>query len=186
MLDAIVVLQVDLSENATLLQQDEIQSAHLTHKQVTIFTSHTWIDKNVKKGSAIVSDYPNHTKESMYSFRSFLFSKLSEKYKSIKVINVLSDGAASQFKQHYLFSNIHEWKNEFSMKLIWNFFAISHGKGAVVGIGCTVKRSFWRAVRAGTTAPLDALSYAEIASNRNPNINVEYSISHQLKLREIQ
>ena len=32
-----VVLQLDFSENASLLQQNEIQSAHWTHKQVTVF-----------------------------------------------------------------------------------------------------------------------------------------------------
>ena len=82
----------------------------------------------------------------MHTFISFLFSKLAEKYKSIKVINVFSDGAASQFKQCYLFSNLHKWENEFSMKLIWNFFATSHGKGAVDGLGGMVKRSIWRVV----------------------------------------
>ena len=43
-----VVLQVDFSENVTLLEQNEVQSAHWTHKQVTIFTTHTWINKHVK------------------------------------------------------------------------------------------------------------------------------------------
>ena len=41
-----VTLQVDFSENATLIEQDEIQSAHWTHKQVTIFTAHAWVDMN--------------------------------------------------------------------------------------------------------------------------------------------
>jgi len=36
-------------------------------------------------------------------------------------------------------------------------------------------------VRAGTTAPLDATSYAEIASNRNPNINVEHVSSAEIE-----
>ena len=35
-----VVLQVDFSENATLLEQNEVQSAHWSNKQVTIFTTH--------------------------------------------------------------------------------------------------------------------------------------------------
>ena len=33
-----VVLQVDFSENVTILEQNEVQSAHWTHKQVTILT----------------------------------------------------------------------------------------------------------------------------------------------------
>ena len=102
--------------------------------------------QNVTESFAIVSDNLNHTKEAVHTFISFLFSKLAEKYKSIKVINVFSDGAASQFKQCYLFSNLHKWENEFSMKLIWNFFATSHGKGAVDGLGGMVKRSIWRVV----------------------------------------
>ena len=44
------------------------------------------------------------------------------------------------------------------MKMIWSFFATFHGKGAVDGIGGMVKRSVWRVVRAGTTAPPDAAS----------------------------
>jgi len=36
-------------------------------------------------------------------------------------------------------------------------------------------------VRAGTTAPLDAASYAEIASDRNPNVNVKYISSAEIK-----
>ena len=94
-----VVLQVDFSENATLLQQDEIQSAHLIHKQVTIFTAHAWINQGVKESFVIVSDNLNHTKEAVYTFMPALFQELSMKYPSIKVINIFSDGAGSQSKQ---------------------------------------------------------------------------------------
>ena len=65
-------------------------------------------------------------------------------------------------------------------------FATSHGKVAVDGIGGTVKRSVWRVVRAGTTAPLDAASYAEIASNRIPNINVEYISSAEIEKDSVE
>ena len=57
-----VVLQVDFSENATIIHQDEIQSAHWSHQQVTIFTAHVWIDKNVKESFAVISDNLIHTK----------------------------------------------------------------------------------------------------------------------------
>ena len=36
-------------------------------------------------------------------------------------------------------------------------------------------------MRAGNTVPLDAASYAEIASNRNPNINVKYISSAEIE-----
>ena len=44
-----VVVQVDFSENATLVQQNEIQYAHCTHKQVTIFTAPAWINQGIKE-----------------------------------------------------------------------------------------------------------------------------------------
>ena len=75
-----------------------------------------------------------------------LFEKITQKYISVKVINIFSDGAASQFKRRYLFSNLYEWQNDYSVQIMWNFFATSHGKGAVDGIGGTVKRSVWRNV----------------------------------------
>ena len=36
------VLQVDFSENATIMSQNETQSAHWNHAQATLFTAHTW------------------------------------------------------------------------------------------------------------------------------------------------
>ena len=57
---------------------------------------------------------------------------LGEKFPSIKVLTVFSDGAGSQFKQRFLFSNLHYWEQD--LKLTWNFFATSHGKGVVDGL----------------------------------------------------
>ena len=60
---------------------------------------------------------------------------LKEKFPSIKVLNVFSDGAGSQFKQRFLFWNLHYWEQDHHLKLTWNFFATSHGKGVVDGLG---------------------------------------------------
>ena len=110
-----------------------------------------------------------------------LFKLLVTKNPKIKIANVFSDGASSQFKQRYLFSNLHEWENDFGFKLVWHFFATSHGKGAVDEIGGTLKRSVWRVVRAGANCPVDAASYAEIATKRNPNTNVVFIPTEDIK-----
>ena len=65
---------------------------------------------------------------------TILYKYLVEKYPSIKLINTFSDGAASQFKQRYLFSNIHLWETNLNIQILWHFFATSHGKGAVDGM----------------------------------------------------
>ena len=142
-----IVLQVDFSENATITAQREIQAAHWCHAQVTIFTAHAWINEEMNLSIVIVSDDLNHTKYSVYTYMQFIFICLKEKYVSIETIAIFSDGAASQFKQRYLFSNLHSWEMEHDIKLSWNFFATSHGKGVVDGIGETVKRTVWRHIK---------------------------------------
>ena len=112
--------------------------------------------------SFIIVSY-SHTTEAVYTFTSVLFHKLSENYTSIRTL-VFSDGVAFQFKRWYLFSNLHSWEKKFSIGLTWYFFATSHGKGSVDGIGGTVNRSVWRATHAGSTVPCDAASNAEFAA----------------------
>ena len=58
---------------------------------------------------------------------------------------------------------------------------MSHGKGAVDGLGGTIKRSVWRFVKAGGNAPSDAMSYSEIASQRNANINIFFILSEDIE-----
>ena len=70
--ESLVALQVNFSENASLLQQNEIQAAYCPH-QVTIFTAHAWIGEGVKESFPIVSESLNHTKEVVYIFMSVLF-----------------------------------------------------------------------------------------------------------------
>ena len=135
-----VILQLDFSENASLLQQNETRAVHWTHQQITIFTAHAWIGEGVKESFVIMSDSLNHTKEAVYTFMSVLFWKLSKKYTFIRTITVFSDGAASQFKE-YLFPNLHGWEKKFSSGLTWIFLSHLAGIGAVDGIGGTVKWS---------------------------------------------
>ena len=93
---------------------------------------------------------------------------------SIKVLNVFSDGAGSQFKQKKLFSNLHYWEQDHHLKLTWNFFATSQGKGVVDGLGGTVKRAVWRHVRSEKVHITTAEEYAKIAEQHNPKIHLQF------------
>lgn len=135
-----ILLQVDFSENATLAFQDEKQSGHWSHKQATLFTAHAWIGTEESQSMFIVSDELQHDKLSVNAFMSYIFTTLKNKFTNVSHTNVFSDGASSQFKQRFLFSNFNRWKEDFGVNLRWSFFATSHGKGAVDGLGRTVKR----------------------------------------------
>ena len=136
-----VVLQVDFFENATIASQREIQSAHWSHSQATIFTAHIWVKDKSKESIVIVSDNLDHSKQSIIICLHAVHLKL--KCPHIKILDVFSDGAGSQFKQKYLFSNLYSWEKEHELSIHWNFFATSHGRGVVDGIARTVKRAVW-------------------------------------------
>lgn len=64
----------------------------------------------------------------------------------------------------------------------WNYFATSHGKGAVDGIGGSIKRLVWNAVASRRAPPVtDAKSFHEVATTLNSSISV-----HLMEKREIQ
>lgn len=132
----------------------------------------------------IVSDYLQHNKLSVNCFMEWIFGHLTSKFIGIKSITIFSDGAASQFKQKYLFANLYLWENQFDIKLTWNFFATSHGKGAVDGIGGTVKRSVWRHIKAGHQLVTTASEYADVAKARNPNIQIQFISNSEVEARE--
>ncbi len=69
-----------------------------------------------------------------------IISKLKQYLPELEEIVFFSDGAASQFKQRYLFQNMTRMMTEHDLELSWNFFATSHGKGVVDAIGGVVKR----------------------------------------------
>ena len=54
-----IVLEVDFSENATIVAQKEVQSAHWHHPQATLFTAHAWINNDNNFSMVIISTTPN-------------------------------------------------------------------------------------------------------------------------------
>ena len=86
----------------------------------------------------VVSDYLAHNKTSAVIFTGDILAKLSERVTEVKI---WTDGPASQLKNRYVIAAMKELsRNCYDVKLVWNFFATSHGKGPVDGVGGTLKR----------------------------------------------
>ena len=110
-----------------------------------MFTVHVWISTDVHESYVIISDDLQHTKLSVHYYMSSLIQEVTGKHASITEIAVFADGASSQFKQRYFFSNINNWEKKFGVALSWHFFATSHGKGVVDGIGgCVAVCQDWQ------------------------------------------
>ena len=168
------LLQIDFSENYSIIQRNEIQSAHWAHDQVTLYTACFWYGtpdgKTAIKTYVIVSDYLNHDKYAVAVFNDLLLDNIKSIAPKIQVLNIFSDGAGQHFKQRFTLS----YASSASIPINWHFFATSHGKGAVDGIGGTIKRNVYDGVRAGRFAPVDAKSFAECATTVSEKIHISF------------
>ena len=85
--------------------------------------------------------------------------------------------AANSNSAIYFPTFIHGSKNlMYSVGLHWHFFATSHGKGVVDGLGGIVKRTehVWRYVRSGKGQATTPADFYELAVHRNLGIHLFY------------
>lgn len=136
------LIQVDFSENYTCVAQDEVQSYHWQQSQVSLFTCSLYY--NCKQHSiVIVSDSTDHTNDTVVDNMSRVLEELPT---TIRKVKIWSDGPSSQFKNKYIAASLRFLENKHNVKIQWNYFATSHGKGPVDGIGGSVKRQVRQAV----------------------------------------
>ena len=177
-----VVLQVDFAENYTAAYQDEIQSAHWNQKQVTIFTSVAWSDAD-PLSYVVVSDSLDHDKKAVATFLVRAVQNICQKHPHLRQIHIFSDGAACQFKNKYLWAFLSSsFQDMFpNLHVEWHFFATSHGKGAVDGVGGTVKRAVSTAVLSRQERVHTAADFARVAAQRCPKVTIEEVAPEEIK-----
>jgi len=146
--DEKILLQVDFAENFNMKEQDEIQKAHWNSTPLSIFTAFIW-SKNENFSFALPSLDVTHDKFVVDPALNIILNHIETTLPNVKEVHCFSDGAASQFKQRFHFRNLIENANDHNIQLSWHFFATSHGKGVVDGIGGVVKRLVWSAILAG-------------------------------------
>lgn len=182
--DGEAVLQVDFAENFTATSQDEIQSAHWVHQQITIFTAVAWMSGEEKQCFAVISDELGHGKLSVWVFLKTIITSLLQKYK-INTLKIFSDGCAAQFKNKFTLSNLIFAKEDFGIPIVqWSFFASSHGKGAVDGVGATVKRAVWTTVKARRCIVSTAEEFAKCAESQLKGIKIILVTKEEIKKYE--
>ena len=127
-----------------------------------------------------MSDETTHDKKAVAVFMSQVFEKfIKKKHPEIKQVYVFSDGPSSQFKNKYIANFIHVLNKIVPMQ--WNYFATSHGKGVVDGIGGTVKRIVWNAVVSRKATVVDAQSFVELDSSISKSANISLVNKKEIK-----
>ena len=181
--DDYVTIQVDFSENATMFHQNEIQSAHWAHSQVAIYTAVVWTSVGTFS-YAVISSYLSHDKYSVHVFNSHILNHLKNVLNvHVKFIDFFSDGAAQHFKQKFTMFSMTCLMDE-GVKANWHFFATSHGKGAVDGVGGSVKRIVSREMKANRININNPLSYFKCAESKCDKINVLYVSNEEVETRK--
>lgn len=87
-------------------------------------------------------------------------------------ISIWSDGPSQQFKNKFIFNFIKSIVNidEFGFQsIMWSYFATSHGKGAVDGVGAAVKMNIRRKILSRKIIVRSAKDFVE---NYSGTVNV--------------
>ena len=130
------MMQIDFAENYNCGWQDAIQRTHWGKTELTVFTSVAYYDDK-KPSTVIVTDDLNHDKHAVVPFVVKLLSQFPD---NVKKIDIWSDGPSSQFKSRFIVAALPLIQALSNKQVTWNYFAADHGKGAVDGVGGTVKR----------------------------------------------
>ncbi|CAF1045191.1 unnamed protein product [Didymodactylos carnosus] len=131
--DSYCLLQVDYAENFSMVEQNEIQNAHWSKKQLSLFTAHVWAQSG-NHSMVVVSDDPSHNKFTVAKCLEHVFTILQDVLPNLQELVIFSDGSAAQFKQRYLFRNLYTMARNYNILISWHFFATSHGKGVVTAL----------------------------------------------------
>lgn len=179
------IVQVDFAENYSCKHQDKIQSAHWNQQLITLFTIAVWTINEANnitcESHIIISDDFEHEKTSVLVFMSTVLETLvKQKHPEVTKAHIFSDGQSSQFKNKYIVSILSKLAK--IVQVQWNYFATSHGKGVVDGIGGTIKRLVWNASQSRRASPVtDAKSFHEVATKLNSSVSV-----HLMEKKEIR
>ena len=185
------LVQVDFSENYNIQQQGEVQSAHWNQQQLSLFTICVWLHQS-QRSIIYVSDHLEHDKTTVLVLMNKLFVELT-KSNGVKKIDVFSDGPSSQFKNQYVFNALPYLVGYHCLdRLNWHFFATSHGKGAVDGIGGSVKRDVWMATVSRQHVVTNLEDFCRVARSKQHKVEAVAITSadiqasaKQMKLQEI-
>ena len=171
-----LLLQFDFSENCEIQEQDEVQTAHWWHLQVSLFTACAWV-QGAASSFVVVSDYMHHDKLMTTIAIVKIMKELLVKYPNINMLNLFSDGASQHFKQRYFFNAVTMLPIILGLeqlKIVYDFFATSHGKGAVDGIGGSAKRGVMAKILSRKAIVKTAEEFASTGAAACPGIQFIY------------
>lgn len=136
---AVRILQIDFAMSFSSEYQNEIQSALWSRTSVLLFTAAVFCGENCKT-YVICSDTKNKDKDTIFVFLDFFYSEIIKETPGISEEVIWSDGPSSEFKNKFMVRTLQLLAQKHNRKFTWKYFATSHGKGVVDGVGGNIKR----------------------------------------------
>ena len=178
-----LLLHVDFSESYKNKNQDEIHSAYFGGKCFSIFTACAYY----RLGTDVLSDSITVITESSEHDRSCALScirKVIEKVETVHdsqydSIEIWSDGCSAQFRSRYVF---HLCATAFitDKNLSWNYNERHHGKGPMDGVGGTLKRTVFNAVKSKKVVINSPEEFAMAAESLVEGIHTVYMTNDEI------
>lgn len=166
------LIHVDFSENYCCKYGEEVQSAHFagSKPQITLHTVvvYTKINEELQTDSiCTISENLKHDSISVCAHLKPVFDFIKQKIPNLDTIHILSDGAASQYRNRKMFQLIvaYIFPQLDVSNIIWHFNETGHGKGAPDGVGGCLKRTADRAAALGK----DVNNYETLVSYLSAN-----------------
>ena len=104
------------------------------------------------------TDLTDHTNTTIVVYLDYLLN-IHAVYGSN--IFLWSDGTSSRFKNRFMARFMEMSEEKHASNISWNFFATSHGKGAVDGVGGVLKWRTWNKVKARQVVIRNAAEFTD-------------------------
>ena len=171
------LFHIDWSENYSCKYTTEVQAIHFGASRgfASIHDGILYVGSETESFASI-SNSPRHDAVAIWTHMRPVFKWLFEKHPEVNTLHFMSDGPSAQYKSKTnfylhctaLFSEFPQTK-----AMTWTFTGASHGKGAVDGVGASLKRSADALVATGIDIP-DAKTLFDKLSSRETKVKLFY------------
>ena len=127
------VLLCDFAMAYSCDYQNEVQSALWSWKCINLFTAALYSKSQVCQPFLISTDRQDRGKNSVFTFINALTDYIQ--FEKGDMLIIYTNGPSSEFKNRYIVKLVSMLSKKFQCKVSWKYFATSHGKGVVDGIG---------------------------------------------------
>lgn len=173
---------MDFAMSYSCEYQNEVQSALWSRNSVNLFTMALFVKDEKCRSFIGVTDSHDKGKDTVYAFVMRLCDYiLEEKLDLGNMFCFFTDGPSAEFKNKYMVKLLRDIGIKLNKEVRWNFFATSHGKGVVDGIGGSAKSLVRRRVMARQAVVQNSMDFHETVAEIMPSVTAFHFKESEIK-----